>query len=281
MFFFGFSQNNKKRYKEKLEPNSKLISAGYNFTVEKTKTDKFIFKKYFPETKQITHYMTFKSSKLEVWDGEYMEWYDNGDLILKGNFVNDKKNGKWKEFSSEGKYEKGKKNGKWIRVNNDGQIIEEQNYLGGELDGMNITFDSTGQVIMEEEYKMGELISTTTDTTKKVIEVMPRFFGCEEIKGSIEEKKKCADKKLLKYVYGKIKYPKIARKNNIEGNVMIQFVIDEDGNVTDIRPLRALCAAIRDECVELVENMPKWTPGLQNGKPVRVQFNLPIKFNLK
>jgi len=210
-----------------------------------------------------------------------MEWFDDGQLIREGNFDNDRKNGKWKELDSEGIYRHGRKYGKWRVLNKDGKISEETSYLNDQLNGKKIVFDSIGQVKSEEEYRMGELVSTTIDTTEKVVEVMPRFIGCENIQGSNQEKKACADKRMLNYIYRNIKYPKIARDEYVEGLVIIQFVITEKGHIEDIRPIRALCASIRDECVGLVRKMPKWIPGLQNGKPVKVQFNLPIRFNLE
>jgi protein TonB len=110
---------------------------------------------------------------------------------------------------------------------------------------------------------------------------MPRFPGCENLEGTNEEKKLCADKKMLNYLYKNIRYPNKARKQEIEGTAIVRFVIEKDGTIEDIKVLRGLSKEISAVCKNLVEKMPKWTPGYKNGKPVRVQFNLPIKFRLK
>ncbi len=119
----------------------------------------------------------------------------------------------------------------------------------------------------------------------RVVEQMPRFPGCEDISGTREEKKACADKKMLEFLYGNIKYPAIARENGIEGNVVVSFVVEKDGAITDPKVIRDPGAGLGDESVRVVDMMSKlpqkWTPGQQRGNAVRVQFILPVKFELK
>lgn len=119
----------------------------------------------------------------------------------------------------------------------------------------------------------------------KVVEQMPRFPGCEDSGGTTEEKYACAQKKMLEYVYKNVKYPAIARENGIQGRVVIQFVVEKDGSITDANVVRDIGAGCGDEglrVVNLMNEMPqKWTPGRQRGKPVRVQFTLPVSFKLQ
>ena len=118
----------------------------------------------------------------------------------------------------------------------------------------------------------------------KVVEQMPRFPGCEN-EADDKAKKACADKKMLEFIYKNIKYPAIARENGVEGQVVVTFVVEKDGTVTDARVLRDIGAGCGQESlriVELMNKMPqKWVPGKQRGKPVRVQFNLPVRFRLE
>jgi len=118
----------------------------------------------------------------------------------------------------------------------------------------------------------------------RVVEQMPRFPGCED-EGSKEEKDACAQKKLLEYIYKNVKYPAIARENGIQGRVVLQFVVEKDGSITDINVVRDIGAGCGEEAQRVVEsmnNMPqKWTPGKQRGKSVRVQFTLPVSFKLQ
>lgn len=117
-----------------------------------------------------------------------------------------------------------------------------------------------------------------------IAEDMPRFPGCEELPTK-KEKEECARSKLLEFVYANISYPPEARENGVEGTVVVSFVVEKDGSVTDIRLVRDIGGGTGDETVRVVRKMndlpSRWTPGKQRGKPVRVQFNLPVKFVLK
>ncbi len=118
----------------------------------------------------------------------------------------------------------------------------------------------------------------------KVVEEMPRFPGCEDL-ASLDEVKACSNQKLLEYIYANIRYPQIARENGIEGTVVVQFVVNKDGSVTDMKLLRDIGAKCGDEAMRIVEGMNEmeknWIPGKQRGKPVNVMFTLPIKFKLE
>jgi protein TonB len=114
----------------------------------------------------------------------------------------------------------------------------------------------------------------------KVVEDMPRFPGCED-NSNKEERKKCAEQKMLEYIYKNIKYPAIARENGVEGTVVITFVVETDGTITAAQIARDIGAQCGQEALRVVEDMPKWIPGKQRGRAVRVQFNLPVKFKLE
>jgi len=78
-----------------------------------------------------------------------------------------------------------------------------------------------------------------------------------------------------------INYPERAKQMGIEGVVYIQFVIDEFGNVTKVTLARGIGGGCDEEALRVVKNMRRWSPGRQAGHPVKVQFNLPVKFGLK
>ena len=100
-----------------------------------------------------------------------------------------------------------------------------------------------------------------------VVEVEPQFEGGLEA--------------LYKYLAENIKYPEQAKSDGIQGRVFVRFVIEADGSVTNAQVLRGIGGGCDEEALRVVEAMPKWTPGMQQGKPVRVQFNLPITFKLQ
>ena len=113
---------------------------------------------------------------------------------------------------------------------------------------------------------------TSTAQTKKndmvfdVVEVMPQYPG-----GPIA---------MLKYLMENIKYPEQAMKEGIQGRVTVRFIVEKDGSISDVKPILSVHPLLNKEAVRVVESMPKWTPGKQNGKPVRVRFNLPVMFKL-
>ena len=115
-------------------------------------------------------------------------------------------------------------------------------------------------------------------------EEMPRFPGCEDLNTN-EEKRQCADRKLLEFIYKNIKYPAIARENGIEGTCVIQFVVDKNGQIKEAKAVRDIGAQCGQEALRVVNLMNEkglnWTPGKQRGRAVNVQFNLPIKFRLE
>ena len=118
----------------------------------------------------------------------------------------------------------------------------------------------------------------------KIVEQMPRFPGCDDFPGDNTAKSDCANKKLMEFIYANIQYPAIARENNVEGTVVVQFVVSQDGSITDAKVVRDIGAQCGEEAlriVELMNHMPsKWTPGKQRGRPVKVLFMLPVKFKL-
>ncbi len=84
----------------------------------------------------------------------------------------------------------------------------------------------------------------------------------------------------MKYLAESIKYPEEAKKQGIEGTVIIVFVINSDGTISDVETLRGIGGGCDEEAMRVIQNAPKWTPGLQGGKPVNCRMRLPIRFKL-
>lgn len=98
------------------------------------------------------------------------------------------------------------------------------------------------------------------------IDVMPNFPGGMDA--------------FYTYVSKNYKYPEDARKNNITGRLIVSFIVEKDGSLEDIRTIRDLGYGTGEEAVRMLKNTPKWQPGMQDGRPVRVQYTLPILVNL-
>ncbi|MCD6661418.1 MAG: energy transducer TonB [Lentimicrobium sp.] len=113
-------------------------------------------------------------------------------------------------------------------------------------------------VTEEEEVAEAEIFT--------VVEDQPTFPGGDEAR--------------IRFLTNNIKYPQMARESSIQGTVYVTFVVERDGSVTDVRVLRGIGGGCDEEAIRVIKAMPKWVPGKQRGKPVRVQFNMPIKFTL-
>jgi periplasmic protein TonB len=113
--------------------------------------------------------------------------------------------------------------------------------------------------VQEEEHVELEIFT--------IVEEQPSFPGGEEA--------------LMEFLGKNIAYPPMAKESGIQGTVFVTFVVEPDGSVTNVKTLRGIGGGCDEEAIRVVKNMPKWKPGKQRGKPVRVQFNLPIRFILQ
>lgn len=120
-----------------------------------------------------------------------------------------------------------------------------------------------------EEYVPIEIVEEEVDNTPPVrfAEEMPEFVGGMEAMYSFLQKE--------------LTYPEVARNNGIQGTVVLEFVVERDGSVSNVKPLVSLFPECDAEAIRVVKKMPKWKPGKQMGKPVRCYFNLPIRFTLQ
>lgn len=131
------------------------------------------------------------------------------------------------------------------------------------------------------------IVWSQADTTiYKVVAEMPRFpSACEALDTTMMFKQKCANQAMLEYVYQRVVYPPEAITENIEGTAVVTFVVEADGTVTQPSIARDLGGGTGLAAMSVVLGMQeqgiKWVPGRQNGKPVRVQFNLPVRFKLR
>lgn len=101
-----------------------------------------------------------------------------------------------------------------------------------------------------------------------IVEDMPGFDGGDS-------------NKFREYIAKNLRYPEIAAENGIQGRVFVAFVVEPDGRVSNVRVVRGVDPSLDKEAVRVVESSPRWTPGRQRGKPVRVSFTFPIIFVLQ
>jgi periplasmic protein TonB len=146
-------------------------------------------------------------------------------------------------------------------------VVDDEIEVEDDID-INVEADDNTEV---QEYiapvKVDEEESAEEVQIFMVVESMPEFPGGEPA--------------LYKFLAENIKYPQMAKESGIQGRVFVTFVVERDGKVSDVRVLRGIGGGCDEEAIRVVQNMPKWTPGKQRGKSVRVQYNLPVKFTLQ
>ncbi len=144
------------------------------------------------------------------------------------------------------------------------QVVEDD----VEVDDVEINAEVDQNEVIEEyvapEVEEEEIVEAEIFT---VVEEMPEFPG--------------GMAKLAEYLGKNIKYPQLARESGIQGRVFINFVVENDGSVTNVKVMRSLGGGCDEEAIRVVKSMPKWKPGKQRGKPVRVSYNLPVNFKLQ
>ena len=129
--------------------------------------------------------------------------------------------------------------------------------------------DESGEVLKAKEALVTEPVKPKEEENKvfDVVEQMPSFPGGMAA--------------LMAYLQKSIKYPPVAEENGIQGRVVCTFVVERDGSVTDVKVAKSVDPSLDKEAVRVVSAMPKWIPGKQNGRSVRVKYTLPVTFRLQ
>ncbi len=116
-------------------------------------------------------------------------------------------------------------------------------------------------------YAQTEEMETKPNEVFNIVEESPSFPG--------------GDVKLYEFLAENLEYPEEARMKGISGIVYVSFIIEQDGSLTNATIIQDIGGGCGEEVLRVVNSMPKWSPGRQKGKAVRVQFNLPVKFTLE
>ena len=123
-----------------------------------------------------------------------------------------------------------------------------------------------------------DLLDTLSNEKEKiytVVEKMPCFKGCEDLPTS-QERKKCSDAAILKFIFNNFKYPEEAKRIGIDQKIVVRFVVDEEGKVQDVKALRNHGNSLGTEIERVFQSMPDWNAGKHKGKTVKVEITFPI-----
>lgn len=150
------------------------------------------------------------------------------------------------------------------------QVVEVLNIVEDDVEIDEIDFESMdADEDMEIEFvPFAEEEEEVEEEVFFIVEDMPKFQG-----GGQDD--------FRKYIQSNLRYPEIAAENGISGRVFVQFAVNAKGEVVDVVVIRGVDPALDKEAVRVVKSSPKWTPGKQRGRPVKVQFTFPIVFMLQ
>lgn len=156
-----------------------------------------------------------------------------------------------------------------IEIVEDEEEVEETIIESTETDRDEII--EVEDVVIEEEEEI-------IDVPFSVIEDVPVFPGCEDVEKN--QLRNCFQEQMNKHIKRNFRYPEIAQEMGIQGRVFVNFIISEDGSITNIR-MRGPDKNLEGEAKRIISLLPNMTPGKQRGRPVRVPFSIPIVFRLQ
>ncbi len=263
------------KYKPFLTDGSIVEGISKFFILEKIDTV-FVAKIINPDKLVITHEIEYWNYLRVVRHGVCKEWYDNGNIWKKGNYVYGKKQGLWRYYSHSengklqraGMFVNDKKEGIWTFQSED--IKEITRYKNGKKEGLFERYDLDNRLLKKVFYKAGEIDSIIFENTY-LNEKAPKFR-----KGYKEYER------LLRKISSSVSYPNEAQHKGIEGKVVVEFSVEKDGRIGEVIVLRGVCDALEKQVVKKLKKLPKFEkPGMKEGKPVRCWFHLPLRFRLR
>ena len=148
-----------------------------------------------------------------------------------------------------------------LTIVDDDTEVEETEIASTEETGQAMEIKYVAPTVEEEE-------DPEEQTIFEVVEQMPEFPN-----GGMAG--------LMQFLSKNIKYPTIAQENGTQGRVTVQFVVNKDGSIVDAKVLRGVDPYLDKEALRVINSMPKWKPGMQRGKPVRVKYTVPVLFRLQ
>lgn len=164
------------------------------------------------------------------------------------------------------------------------EVVEDETDLLEEL-VIDVTETSEDEFVNWTHQEEVVSVETEEEETDEVlnfelVERVPVFPGCEDAVNN-DQRKACFQSRLMQYVLKNFKYPEAAREMNIQGKVYVHFVVEKDGNLSNIEVVRGVDPILDEEALRVIHSLPHIKPAEQRGKPVRMSFVLPINARLQ
>ncbi|MDX5321665.1 MAG: TonB family protein [Bacteroidota bacterium] len=235
-----------------------LLLVPFSLSAQKTKKVKVTNK----ALNTIEIYRVLKSDQ-SIKHGPYTRKNLKKKTLEQGYYVQGVKEGEWMTFdiysynlASKGQYKNDEPVGVWNYYDFKGDLVQQINLETGEL----ILGGPTAPIAPMKKIKDG-------DTTEVLLDHYPIYLGGEAT--------------LMYHVSNTLEYPPLARENNIQGRVVVSFTVDEKGEMVDVKIDKGIGWGCDEAALKAVKNLPnRWIPATSEGKPVRVRYNLPLRFVL-
>ena len=225
------------------------------------------------------HYITYSKNGLKISDrtfengeimGDQILYFPNGQLYTKTRKeigINDTTLFYKECRDSTGKVLAENGNGTWITYNDSFSHVEEKGKVLNGLRDSVWTVTGGTNVSYFITYKAGkEIADSMTNKIFTTVEVVPKFPGGLDA--------------FMNFLAKNVRYPANARENHIRGRVVVSFVVEKNGSLSNFEVERSIGGGCDEEAIRVLKMSPAWHPALQNGKPVRVKYNVPINFTL-
>jgi len=124
------------------------------------------------------------------------------------------------------------------------------------------------------------VLSAQGDTILTTADQMPYFMGCDDFENGSDDKRECSNVNLISFISENLVYPEKAKANQVDGTVYVNFVVNKQGVVTEAQTLRDIGHGCGEAALNVIRELPRFEPAMNDGQPVMVKMNIPIRFNL-
>lgn len=213
--------------------------------------------------------------------------YDKDNFLIETGFKF--YDGEAREYKQNYDYLQFDKYGNWVKrleKNGDGVICLVERAIVYYSDDIadNVTLSTSQEEIIDSAFE--EIITPITPEPEKEVKYAPVHVIEDEEQTIFDVVEQMPEfpggmSALMKYITTNLQYPAAAKKAGTQGRVIVQFVVERDGTITNAKAVRSVESSMDEEAVRIINTMPKWKPGMQRGKTVRVKFTVPVMFRLE
>lgn len=216
---------------------------------------------YFDEDWEIAtveNHQFYRETFLEESNWHVLDYYKSGVPQMKGSYLD-----KSLEL----------KNGQFVYFKENGNKISENWYVNNKKEGAFAKYRKNGTIASKGNYKNDSLVDYVFFNERE-----------EKLKGDfpfmVEPVYPGGMNELFKDLTNNLKYPTVAIDNNLQGKVLVSFIIEKDGSISNVYAKNHIHRVLDDEAIRVVKSLKKWAPGMEGNLPVRVVYNLPVRFKL-